>query len=86
MKPQYPYLNTKDYTIVREPDTHSGVMVARIYDGDGDARHYFPNEWTDEQIHWAVSFANKAFGKGYELGDFNARYQIRAALGIEPRA
>lgn len=84
-KPQYPYLTAGDYAIVREADAHSGVMIARIYDADGEVRHYFPIEWTDEQIHHAVRFANKVYDLGYDRGDSDARYQIRSVLGIEPR-
>jgi len=76
------YLYIKDAAIVREVDEHSGLPTVHLYDCEGEMRYFFPPEWTDEQICHAIRFANKAFAAGYKLGDYTARYEIRAVLGI----
>ena len=77
------YLHPQDAAIVREVDQHSGLTTVRLYDCDGDKLFHFPPEWTDEMIHHAINFANKAYAAGHRSGDFAARLEIRTALGIQ---
>lgn len=55
---------------------------AILQDEEGNHLFRFPASWTDEQIHHALAFANKAFSQGVELGKSKKQYEIRAVLGI----
>ncbi|MFZ5621145.1 MAG: hypothetical protein ACOY5W_09010 [Pseudomonadota bacterium] len=55
---------------------------AVAYDCDGDFLYRFDEDWTDDQIRTALSFANKAYGLGWRVGQEIKMREIRAALGI----
>ena len=71
------FIHPQDVAIIRDEDHPD---QARVYDADGEHRQDFPSSWTDEQIHFAIRFANKAYGIGFDSGLEMKAYEIRTTL------
>lgn len=59
-----------------------GEPVARLFDEEGDQKWTFPGDFTDEHIHDAIEFANKAYALGVEIGKERKAAEMRAVLGV----
>jgi len=42
----------------------------------------FPADWSDEQIYFALQFANKVYSEGVEYGSKMKADEIRKTLGL----
>lgn len=56
---------------------------AVLYDNDGEYLYAFPDTWTDEQILYALGFANRAHAWGYARGQIAKAAEVRRAIGAE---
>jgi len=70
----------QDLNICRDDPDYPASAVA--YDCDGYFLYRFDEDWTDDQIRTALSFANKAYGLGWREGQREKMREIRAALSI----
>lgn len=74
------YLHAQDAVIEREGEGE--LKIANLYDCDGELRYHFPASWTDDQIMYAIGFANRAYSQGVAHGEWSKAAHVRAVLGI----
>lgn len=73
------YAHSQDCWIERDLEGHPNSAV--VMDCDGWVVHTFPEEWKDEQIWYAIQFANTTYNYGYEAGKRHMAADIRNLLG-----
>jgi hypothetical protein len=59
--------------------------TAVLMDAGGNDIEVFSQEWTDDQIRWAVVLANRAYQAGVDDGQKAKAAEIRNALGAEEK-
>ncbi len=75
------YIHKADVLLERK--NHGDTEVVEMWSYDGDKIHIFPGTMADDQIMFALDFANKLFGYGVEQGAAEKVSQIKAALDIK---
>lgn len=75
------YARWDDSTVVRDGVGSDRGLVTLVSE-DRECLFQFPAEWTDEQIKYALAFANKAYAAGYSFGQFRKAAEVRAAIGV----
>lgn len=76
------YLHPADAWIDREGSgINTGMAILR--DEEGAEMGRFPGGWTDDQIKAALTFANRFYAKGIEMGKWYKTHEIKQVLDIK---
>lgn len=73
------YQHKEDCEIVRDHKDYPASAV--LFDCDGNEVHRFDEDWSDDQIWTALSFANKAYAHGVAVGGMRKADEVRRAIG-----
>lgn len=67
-----------DRNRVNDDGTPEGTAV--LMDAEGNDLECFSQEWTDDQIRWAVVLANRTYQAGFDAGQDAKAAEIRNAI------
>ena len=73
------YIDPADCEIIHNYPGSKGTV---LMDCAGEVFEHFGKDWTDDQIWYALGFANRLYSIGLSIGKADKAREIRRALGL----